>query len=84
MRRLSFLVIVAALALLPVLWPDPYLLSVVAAAGIMIIAAISLNLLLGFTGQLSLGHAAFLALAPIPVRCSPWASTSIWASHRLW
>ncbi|WP_041717177.1 branched-chain amino acid ABC transporter permease [Alloalcanivorax dieselolei] len=62
MRGLSFLIIVVALALLPVLCPDPYLLSVVAAAGIMIIAAISLNLLLGFTGQLSLGHAAFFGI----------------------
>src|SRR5207248_1151880 len=31
-------------------------------AGIFIIAALSLNLLLGFTGQLSLGHVAFFGL----------------------
>ncbi|WP_253207143.1 ABC transporter permease subunit [Verticiella alkaliphila] len=61
-HRLTFLVCVAALAVLPLLWPSPYGLSVIAAAGIMIIAAISLNLLLGFAGQLSLGQAAFFGI----------------------
>lgn len=53
---------VAAFALLPVVMPDPYLLAVLTSAGIFIIGAISLNLLLGYTGQLSLGHAAFFGL----------------------
>lgn len=53
---------VLALAVLPLVWPDPYLLSVIGSAGIFIIAAISLNLLLGFTGQLSLGHVAFFGI----------------------
>ncbi|GGB96718.1 branched-chain amino acid ABC transporter permease [Oxalicibacterium flavum] len=59
---MTFLVCVLGLAILPLVWPDPYMLSVVASAGIFIIAAISLNLLLGFTGQLSLGHVAFFGL----------------------
>ncbi|GAA5233947.1 branched-chain amino acid ABC transporter permease [Verticiella sediminum] len=62
MNRTVFLICVAAFAALPLVWPDPYMLSVVSAAGIMIVAAISLNLLLGFTGQLSLGHAAFFGI----------------------
>jgi branched-chain amino acid transport system permease protein len=53
---------VAALALVPVVFPDPYLLAVLTSAGIFIIGAISLNLLLGYTGQLSLGHVAFFGL----------------------
>lgn len=61
-HRLTFLICVALLAALPLLWPSPYALSVIAAAGIMIIAAISLNLLLGFAGQLSLGQAAFFGI----------------------
>jgi branched-chain amino acid transport system permease protein len=52
----------ALLAALPVLFPDPYLMAVLTQTGIMVIAAISLNLLLGFTGQLSLGHVAFFGL----------------------
>lgn len=62
MRKATFFVVCALLALVPVLYPDPYTLSVVGAAGIMIIAAMSLNLLLGYTGQLSLGHAAFFGI----------------------
>ncbi|TVT34355.1 branched-chain amino acid ABC transporter permease [Marinobacter vinifirmus] len=57
-----FAIFVAILGLFPFLWSDPYVLSVMGSAGIMIIAAISLNLLLGYTGQLSLGHAAFFGI----------------------
>jgi branched-chain amino acid transport system permease protein len=38
---------------------DPYLLYVANMIGFAIIAAVGLNLLTGFTGQISLGHAAF-------------------------
>jgi len=57
-----FAIFVVILGLFPLLWSDPYVLSVMGSAGIMIIAAISLNLLLGYTGQLSLGHAAFFGI----------------------
>lgn len=57
-----FAIFVAILGIFPLLWSDPYVLSVMGSAGIMIIAAISLNLLLGYTGQLSLGHAAFFGI----------------------
>lgn len=65
MRSLTPFVFIAGLALfavLPVVFPDPYLLSILASTGIFIVAAISLNLLLGFTGQLSLGHVAFFGI----------------------
>ena len=45
------------------LWiPNPYHLHVLIMAGIFAILALSLNLLLGYTGQLSLGHAAFFGI----------------------
>jgi branched-chain amino acid transport system permease protein len=45
------------------LWLDSlYVLHVLIMTGIFIIAAMSLNLLLGYTGQLSLGHVAFFGL----------------------
>jgi branched-chain amino acid transport system permease protein len=52
------------LALLSVpLWlEDQYILHVLITTGIFIIAAMSLNLLLGYTGQLSLGHVAFFGI----------------------
>lgn len=44
------------------LWADPYLIYMINLAGISIIAAMGLNILTGFTGQISLGHSAFVAL----------------------
>ncbi len=52
---------VAFLASLPH-WVDAYLLHVLVITGIFIIAAMSLNLLLGYAGQLSLGHVAFFGI----------------------
>lgn len=51
-----------ALASVPLWLRDPYLLNALITTGIFIIAAMSLNLLLGFTGQLSLGHVAFFGI----------------------
>ena len=41
---------------------SPYLLQVICLAGINIILAVSLNLINGFTGQFSIGHAGFMAI----------------------
>jgi branched-chain amino acid transport system permease protein len=60
--RLLGFVFLAVMATLPLWMPDPYLLATLTSKGIFIIAAISLNLLLGYTGQLSLGHAAFFGI----------------------
>jgi branched-chain amino acid transport system permease protein len=51
-----------ALLALPLWLPNPYHLHVVIMAGIFTILALSLNLLLGYTGQLSLGHAGFFGI----------------------
>jgi branched-chain amino acid transport system permease protein len=60
--RLFGVLFLAVMATLPLWMPDPYLLATLTSKGIFIIAAISLNLLLGYTGQLSLGHAAFFGI----------------------
>jgi branched-chain amino acid transport system permease protein len=62
MRWLFGLIVVAGFATLPFWMNDPYILGILVLAGIFIIAAISLNLLLGYTGQLSLGHVAFFGI----------------------
>jgi branched-chain amino acid transport system permease protein len=60
-RYLSWLLVVL-LATVPLWLTDYYVLHVLITTGIFIIAAMSLNLLLGYTGQLSLGHVAFFGL----------------------
>jgi branched-chain amino acid transport system permease protein len=43
-------------------WADPYIVYMANISGIAIIAAMGLNILTGLTGQISLGHAAFVAI----------------------
>jgi branched-chain amino acid transport system permease protein len=59
-----FAAALAALALLTLPWwlASPYHVHIAIMAGIFAILALSLNLLLGYTGQLSLGHAAFFGI----------------------
>ena len=60
-RYLGWL-LVAFLGSVPLWMHDFYFLHVLITTGIFIIAAMSLNLLLGYTGQLSLGHVAFFGI----------------------
>jgi len=61
--RRALAVVGAAAALAAPWWvPNPYQLHILIMAGIFAILALSLNLLLGYTGQLSLGHAAFFGI----------------------
>ncbi len=64
MKRLGgFYLLALAVALLPIVFPDNYFVTVVGVtAGLHIILAVSLNLLMGYAGQISLGHAAFFGI----------------------
>jgi len=62
MTRFIAPALLAGLALLPLWLQDPYLLNMLITTGIFTIGAMSLNLLLGYTGQLSLGHIAFVGI----------------------
>ena len=53
---------VAFLFSIPIWMTDLYFLHILITTGIFTIAAISLNLLLGYAGQLSLGHVAFFGI----------------------
>jgi branched-chain amino acid transport system permease protein len=73
-------VLAVAVAASAPLWIwNPYHLHTLIMAGIFAVLALSLNLLLGYTGQLSLGHAAFFgigayatALLSVKLEWSPW------------
>jgi branched-chain amino acid transport system permease protein len=59
--RLATMLFLAALVVLPA-YASSYLLDVVNRIGIFIIAAMGLNILTGYTGLISLGNAAFMAI----------------------
>lgn len=79
MRRAGLLIGLAVAATAPFWVWNPYHLHTLIMAGIFAVLALSLNLLLGYTGQLSLGHAAFFgigayatALLTVKLEWSPW------------
>ncbi len=79
MRRIGAGALAVVLLAAPAWVWNPYVLHILIMAGIFAILALSLNLLLGYTGQLSLGHAAFFgigayasALLTLRLECSVW------------
>ncbi|HHW77695.1 MAG TPA: branched-chain amino acid ABC transporter permease [Xanthomonadaceae bacterium] len=63
MRLAGLYACAAVAAALPILFPDNYFVTVVGiSAGIRVILAVGLNLLMGYAGQISLGHAAFFGM----------------------
>jgi len=58
---LFLILFIGALACLP-FFCDSYLMFIFNMIGVNIIAALGLNLLTGFTGQISIGHAAFVGI----------------------
>mgnify|MGYP000985851086 CR=1 FL=1 len=61
-RYAGLAVLVAVVALLPATLPNAYYFDVAIRVAILAINGIALNLLMGYTGQISLGHAGFFGL----------------------
>jgi branched-chain amino acid transport system permease protein len=59
-RSLAATVFIAALV--PLLMPNNYVFDIAVRVVLAAVAAIGLNLLMGFAGQISIGHAAFVAI----------------------
>lgn len=75
-RALLALVVVLVVASMPVWVSDTYLLHLLAVAAVTSIAVMSLTLLVGVSGQISLAHAAFLGLGGY--------TTAILTTHNGW
>ncbi len=80
-RLVSLSVLAAIIILLPMFFPSSYYYRVGALVFIFALAAVGLNLLMGFAGQVSLGHAGFLGIGGYAVAIGPthlgmpsWAS----------
>jgi branched-chain amino acid transport system permease protein len=61
-RRAGLLALAAVLALLPLALPNSYFYDIAIAVALNATVCVGLNLLIGYAGQISLGHAAFFAL----------------------
>jgi branched-chain amino acid transport system permease protein len=87
-HRLAALAVIAVILLvLPLSFPSGYYYRVAALVLIFALAALGLNLLMGLTGQVSLGHAAFLglggyaaAIGPTHLALPPWLSVFLGAA----
>jgi branched-chain amino acid transport system permease protein len=80
-RLVSLGVLAIIIVLLPMFFPSAYYYRVGALVFIFALAAVGLNLLMGFAGQVSLGHAGFLGIGGYAVAIGPthlgmpsWAS----------
>ena len=58
---------------------NDYLLITIVTIGVNIVLAVSLNLITGFTGQFSLGHAGFMAIGAYTTALLTKAYPNIWA-----
>jgi branched-chain amino acid transport system permease protein len=81
------LAVAAGAALLPVLLPHPFVLTIATQAAIWALLAASWDLLSGYTGQISFGHAGFFALGAYAAAAatkhadvSPWLGLLVGAT----
>lgn len=63
--------IAALIAIAPLFFPSAYYYRVAALVCLFALAAIGLNLLMGFAGQVSLGHAGFMGIGAYAVAIGP-------------
>jgi branched-chain amino acid transport system permease protein len=75
------LAVAALVALMPLILPSPFYFRITALVFIFALAVLGLNLLMGFAGQVSLGHAGFFGIGAYAVAVAPthWGVPS-WAA----
>ena len=70
-RLISLVPLAAIILVLPLAFPSAYYYRVAALVFIFAIASLGLNLLMGFAGQVSLGHAGFMGIGAYAVAIGP-------------
>jgi branched-chain amino acid transport system permease protein len=70
-RLLPAIVVAAVIVVLPIFFPSAYYYRIGALVLIFALAVVGLNLLMGFAGQVSLGHAGFLGIGAYSVAIGP-------------
>ena len=70
-RLTPVLAMAAVVAVVPVFFPSTYYYRVAALVNVFALAALGLNLLMGFAGQVSLGHAGFMGIGAYAVAIGP-------------
>ena len=81
MDRLGWAALAAAAAIIPLLTSNTYYLYVAMSVGLLTIVTAGLNVLVGFTGQTSLGHAGLYAFgAYTAALCATRAGMGEWAA----
>jgi len=70
-RLMPAIMIVALIVILPLFFPSAYYYRIGVLVFIFALAVVGLNLLMGFAGQVSLGHAGFLGIGAYSVAIGP-------------
>jgi branched-chain amino acid transport system permease protein len=83
-QKRFLLILFIAILIIGVLVKNPFVLNMLSLSALTVIVVIGLNLLLGFAGQISLGHAGFVALGAyissilsMKFNINPWAAIFI-------
>src|SRR5512136_1305715 len=84
MKRIKHLVFLVAIVLIGLTTNNSYYLQVLTFIGINTLLALGLNMLMGYAGQISLGHAAFYgigayatAILTVHFHLSPWLALPV-------
>ena len=61
-KKISIVLAIAVAAFLPTLWPNPYYVHLMVIIGIYAILLLGLDIVVGYVGEVSLGHAALFGI----------------------
>lgn len=62
LKKISIILVLAALAALPLVWTNPYYIHLMVVIGIYAILLLGLDIVVGYVGEVSLGHAALFGV----------------------